>query len=67
MLLESPLLFDEINREKSVVEVESTHIPVISIEHLIEMKRRTGRKQDEADVQVLEKIRKIESREKKNG
>ncbi|MBI1819132.1 MAG: hypothetical protein HY202_01825 [Nitrospirae bacterium] len=67
LLLESPLSFDEINREKTIVEAESTHIPVISIEHLIEMKRRTGREQDEADVQVLEKIRKIESREKKNG
>lgn len=36
-----------------------TEIPVISIDHLIEMKKKIGRQQDEADIQTLVKIKNL--------
>ncbi len=66
LLLKSPVSFGILEKEKTVVTVDSFCIPVISIEHLIEMKRKTGREQDESDIHVLEKIKEIETRERKN-
>lgn len=67
ILLDSPRSFELIDQAKIIVKINSVHIPVISIDHLIEMKRRTGREQDESDVHVLEKIKRLGSGEPSGG
>jgi len=67
LLLESPISFDSAYQTRSVVTVESIQIPVMSIDHLIEMKRRTGREQDAADIQVLERIKHLRSQGKQDA
>jgi len=57
LLLESPVSFEEADRNKTVLTVESVKVPVISIDHLIAMKRATGRQQDLDDIETLERIK----------
>ncbi|HXN05653.1 MAG TPA: hypothetical protein VN944_01150 [Nitrospiria bacterium] len=57
LLIDSPISFSEINQQKIVIKMGLTEIPVISIDHLIEMKKGIGRQQDAADIQTLEKIK----------
>jgi hypothetical protein len=57
LLLESPVPFEEADRDKTVVTVEGVRIPVVSIDHLIAMKLGSGRQQDRADIEVLERIK----------
>lgn len=59
LLLESPVPFGEADGEKTIMTVEAVRIPVISIDHLITMKRAVGRKQDLADIEVLERIKRL--------
>ena len=61
LLLESTVSFDSAYQAKTIITVESIRIPVISIQHLIEMKHQAGREQDEADIQVLERIKQLKS------
>ena len=67
LLLQSPVSFDEAYQRKMIVAVESVNIPVISVDHLIQMKHSTGREQDKADIQVLERIKRLRSEGKTNG
>jgi hypothetical protein len=60
---EVPFDFDTVYRRRKKVRLEDTVIPLVPLETLIEMKRDTGRPQDEADVFYLEKIRKMGDRE----
>jgi hypothetical protein len=66
ILLESPVPFQRGEKDKKVVTLESIRIPFMSIDHLIEMKRMTGREQDQSDIEVLERIKGIHSKEKDN-
>lgn len=50
--------YDDAAPDARTFEVEGVPVPVASIDHLIESKR-TGRLQDEADIEVLERIREI--------
>ena len=51
-----PIPFQELNKEKKIVKVNNIHIPICSIKHLIELKEKTGRPQDLADIKALKKI-----------
>lgn len=52
-----PRPFGELRAAADVREVDGVEIPVASIDHLIEMKRRAGRTQDLADIEALERLR----------
>jgi hypothetical protein len=57
ILIDSPIMYEELKKRAIVIEVNQEEIPVASIADLIEMKRQTGRKQDLADVEHLKQIR----------
>ncbi|MDI6864826.1 nucleotidyl transferase AbiEii/AbiGii toxin family protein [Thermodesulfovibrio yellowstonii] len=56
ILIEEPFDFSEVYRRKKEIKFGETSIPIIPIDVLIEMKEKTGRIQDEADVFYLRKI-----------
>ncbi|HEY5648774.1 MAG TPA: hypothetical protein VIU33_04705 [Nitrospiria bacterium] len=62
LLLESPVPFAEGDRDKTIMTVEGISIPVISVGHLISMKKKVGRKQDLADIETLERIKRLGNR-----
>jgi hypothetical protein len=49
--------FDEAWAARSLTSYGSQEVPVISVDHLIQNKRASGRPQDLADVELLEKHR----------
>jgi hypothetical protein len=52
------LTFDEADKEKKMFPLKDQFIPIIQYHHLIITKMITGRPQDKADVDVLQKINK---------
>lgn len=52
------LTWSEAEREMQVFDVEGVPVPTVSLAHLIESKR-TGRTQDEADIERLEALRQV--------
>jgi hypothetical protein len=56
LFVEHPLPFQELWERANEVELRETSIRVASIPDLIELKKRAGRPQDEADVEALEAI-----------
>ena len=59
LLLESPVSFEEADSSKKVLAAARLRIPVISLDNLIAMKRAAGRAQDAADVEALEKLKRL--------
>lgn len=59
ILIKSQIEFKDMYKEKKVVKARYINIPIVSIEHLIKLKETSGRKQDEADVEALKKIKKL--------
>jgi len=55
VLIEEPFDFSEVYRRKKEIKFHDTVIPIVPIDVLIEMKEKTGRIQDEADVFYLRK------------
>jgi len=62
LLLESPVPFEEADRDKAVVTIEAVGIPVMSVDHLIAMKRAAGRQQDLDDIESLERIKRLQEK-----
>lgn len=56
VLVKPVVLFADLRRDATMVEVGSVSIPVASIEHLIAMKTGTGRSKDLIDIEELQKI-----------
>lgn len=59
LLLESPVSFEEADRAKRVLTAGRLRIPVISLDHLIAMKRAAGRTQDATDAEALERLKRL--------
>jgi hypothetical protein len=55
----NPIIFGEAFRKKKIVSSGNIKIPLISIEHLIQLKKKSGRKQDLADIESLKTLRRI--------
>lgn len=55
VLMESPLGFEEMWNQREVRAVEKYQVNLVSVKHLIEMKKFTGRSQDEQDIVQLTK------------
>ena len=47
---------DEVYRQRKIIKLEDTKIPVVPIKELIRMKEKSNRPQDQADVFYLKKI-----------
>lgn len=59
LIIDSPVTFGEAIKKAQVIKVDGIHLPVLSIEHLIKMKEKTGREKDKSDVRELKAIRKL--------
>ena len=57
VIIESPLEYAKAINNSVKLTVNDVIIPVISIDDLIKMKRETGRKHDQIDIEYLEKIK----------
>ena len=57
VFVREPIPFKDLDKEKKIVKVKDIHIPICSIKHLIELKKKAGRPQDLADIKALKKIR----------
>lgn len=49
--------FADLRRDAAMIEVGTVHIPIASVDHLIEMKTGTGRGKDAVDIEELQKLR----------
>ena len=58
VLMEAPLSFDEMWKNKEIRNVEKIEVYLVSVEHLIEMKKYSGRIQDKQDIIHLTKYKK---------
>jgi len=59
IVIESPVSFEEAEKSALRIKVDDLTLPVISIDQLIEMKRKTGRAVDKLDIEELIKIKKL--------
>jgi hypothetical protein len=57
VLVRPKVAYAELRRDAVIVEAGPHHIPVASIDHLIELKRDTGRGKDAVDIEALERIK----------
>ena len=56
IVIESPIPYSELKERAVRVDLEEVRIPTISIHDLIQLKLRTGRKQDLSDVESLRMV-----------
>ena len=56
IVLESPIPYQELKGRSVKIDLGEIQVPLISIQDLIELKARAGRKQDLADVKHLRRI-----------
>lgn len=59
IIIESPVSFEEARKDIHRVKIGSLILPVISINHLIKMKKKAGRPIDKLDIKILNKIKKL--------
>ena len=57
LIIDSPVDYEQAKRKVDIVHVDGVALPVVSIDHLIKMKEKTGRDKDKFDVQELKKIK----------
>ena len=57
LFAEAPIPFDELWEQATVVQLEDQGVRIASMDHLIAMKRASGRPQDLADIAALEALR----------
>ena len=57
ILIDSPIPFDTLYKNKHTVNSQTTHIDVVSLDDLISLKKHSNRKQDQCDIESLQKIK----------
>ena len=57
VLIKSPVSFETLRQDAELVGLGAMKIPVASIDHLITMKRDTGRSKDAVDIDELQKLK----------
>jgi hypothetical protein len=53
-----PFDFDEVYKKRKKIQFENTYIPLVPVDELINMKKKSNRPQDRADIFYLRKIMK---------
>ena len=59
IVIESPVSYEDANKDIVRIKVDDLILPVISIDKLIKMKRKTGRSVDKLDIEEITKIKKL--------
>ena len=57
IVIDSPVDYDKAHKRINEIKLHGVIIPVVSIDDLIKMKERTGRKQDKADIRYLKELK----------
>jgi predicted nucleotidyltransferase len=63
LIIDSPVQFAEAIKKARMIQVDGISLPVSSIDHLIKMKKNTGREKDRSDVCELKEIKKLRGTE----
>lgn len=58
IVIDSPVSYGQAAKNVKFIMLKNIPVPLISLEDLIEMKKNTGRKQDEADIRYLRGVKK---------
>ena len=64
VFVNEPIDYETLENAKEVIQAGSLKIPVVSRQHLIELKKISGRPQDIADIKALKEVMKIEKKER---
>ena len=56
ILIDVPIDYEKAVKKVAFKQMDNIKIPVICIEHLLEMKKNTGRQQDKADIKYLKEL-----------
>ena len=59
IVIDSPVSFEEAKKSALRIKVDDLTLPVISMDNLIKMKKKTGRAIDDLDIEELTKIKKL--------
>ncbi len=59
LIIESPVSFEKARKEMFRLRIGNIVVPVVSLEHLILMKRKAGRAIDKVDIADLRRIKKL--------
>jgi len=59
IIIKSPVSFLEARKSAVRIKIDNITLPVISIDNLIKMKKKTGRGVDRLDIEELKKIKKL--------
>ncbi len=57
VFIKDPIPFSDLWRDRKKMRIDGVNIPLVSIEHLIEIKKRSNRLQDISDVEALERLK----------
>jgi predicted nucleotidyltransferase len=60
MFVNEPIKFTHLYKQKKDIRVQGIKIPLISIDHLLKLKKEAGRNKDLDDIVQLEEIKRIE-------
>jgi predicted nucleotidyltransferase len=58
VFVKEPIPFKKLWSKREQVSIENIKIPVISIDHLVQLKKQAGRLQDISDIEALKKLSK---------
>ena len=59
IIIKSPVTYEKARKDILRIKVANVILPVISIDNLIKMKKKTGRNIDRLDIEELKKIKKL--------
>ena len=59
IIIDSPVSYKDAKKDAIILEVDGIKLPVISIDHLIKMKKKAGREVDKFDISELKVIKHI--------
>ncbi len=61
LIIDSPVSYEDAKEKASYIKIGDLSLPLISIDHLIQMKENTGREIDKLDVAQLKKIKELKN------
>ncbi len=56
LIIDSPIPYEEVRKRATILDLGGVNVPVISIPDLIELKLKSGRKQDHSDIEHLRNL-----------
>lgn len=60
VFIKNPIKYVELDEAKLSLNVSGIEVPIVSIDHLIQLKKMANRKQDVSDIEALEKVKTLE-------